>query len=198
MFLYGLKILLQTEPDLQLVGTAQTGAEALQKMRELTPDVALVNLRIKWLGDEAQPSMASGLRTIQKIAERHPQTPILVVSSYMEQRWVVQAMNAGAKGFLAKESDTRDIVAAIRATHRGRVVLTAEQMAWLRQTHDLLTEREQEVLVLMAEGIDDAELAARLQIKITTVRKHVENLRTKLQARNRLEAVIIATRRGFL
>ena len=197
-FLRGVEGLLALEPDIELVGKAGNGSEALRQALSLRPDVILVDLRLCWDEQDEKPTQDDGLRAIQALARNCPQARIVVISSFWEQRWVVQAMDAGAHGYLAKETSAEQIVAAIRTVARGGVVLTAEQLAWLREPVEPLTPREREVLALLCEGYSDAEIGRRLGIASRTASKHVENIRDKLEASSRWEAVIEARRRGLI
>lgn len=197
-FLRGVESLLALEPGIELVGKAGNGSEALRQARGLHPDVILADLRLCWDERVEKPTQADGLRTIQALARCCPQAWIVVISSFWEQRWVVQAMDAGAQGYLAKEASAEQIVAAIRTVAQRGVVLTAEQFSWLREPVESLTPREREVLTLLAEGYSDAEIGRRLGIASRTASKHVENIREKLEAGSRWEAVATARRRGLI
>ena len=198
MFLYGIEALLRMEPDITILSTAETGAQAVRRAVDLRPDVVLVDLRIKWLENDPHPEITSGIRTIRELLQQIPDLAILVITSFAEKRWLVQAMDAGATGLLAKECEPYEIVIAIREVYRGRTVLTGEQLRWLREIQGLLTTREKEVLKLVIQGLDDQKIANSLRVKTSTVRKHVENLRTKLHARNRLEIVIYTMQKGLV
>jgi DNA-binding NarL/FixJ family response regulator len=197
-FLRGLEILLATEVDLELAGVARSGAEAVTRARRLQPDVVLMDLRLAWDSAAARAAQEDGLRAIREMAEHWPQMAIVVISSFSERRWVALAMDAGAKGFLPKEAPPEAIMAAVRTAAGGGVVLTPEQFGWLRNPAEPLTGREKEVLALLAQGQSDKEMAHDLGITVGTASKHVENIREKLGASSRGEAVARAREQGLI
>ena len=197
-FLRGIESLLARESDLQVVDAAQCGATAVEKAKTLRPHVLLADLRLSWEGRGERPTQETGLRMIRRINQIDPQVKVLVLSGSSERRWVVQAMNAGAQGYLAKESSGEQIIRGIRVVAAGGIALTAEQLAWLRQPGEQLTQREMEVLMFLAEGKSDAEIGRALYIATRTASKHVENIRDKLGAGSRWEAVVVARRLGLI
>ena len=197
-FLRGIESILALEEDLMLIGKAHFGQEAARQIAMLRPDVILMDLRLRWNASTDFPSQADGIQTLSETIRRWPKARIIVISSFSERRWVVQAVDAGAQGYLPKELSAEQMIIAIRAVARGDVALSAEQLRWLRDSVDPLTRREKEVLALLAEGKSDAEIASQLGIATRTASKHVENLRDKLEARSRWEAVIEARRRGLI
>lgn len=198
-FLRGLSSLLALEPDLEMMVTAGSGVEAVEQTRILLPDVVLLDLRLAWeKGDTHRPSQADGLRTIREVLAVHRDASLIVISAFSERRWLVEAMDAGARGYLPKEARGEEILAAIRVVAQGGVALTPEQLAWLRVSANPLTIREKEVLALLAEGKSDAEIARRLSIATATASKHVENIRQKLGASSRGEAVVMARHQGLM
>ena len=197
-FLHGIESLLALEPDMQLVGKAHCGWEALDKACSLNPDIVLADLRLSWQEQRERPTQAAGLRMIQEITDVCPQVKIIVISSFSERRWVVQAINAGAQGYLPKEASVEMILSAVRTAARGGVVLSAEQLAWLRSPGESLTPREREVLALVAEGKSDGEIGYQLGIAMSTASKHVENIRDKMDVSSRGEAVAEARKKGLL
>lgn len=197
-FLRGLGGLLATEADLEIVGVARGGAEAVAQARRLQPDVALMDLRLTWDSGSARATQEDGLRAIREIARQWPQLAIVVISSFSERRWVAMAIDAGAKGFLPKEAPPEAIMAAVRMAVRGGMVLTPEQFGWLRDAVEPLTGRERDVLALLAQGQSDKEIAHELGITVGTASKHVENIREKLGASSRGEAVARAREQGLV
>ena len=197
-FLHGIESLLALEPDMQLVGKAHCGWEALDKACSLNPDIVLADLRLSWQEQRERPTQAAGLRTIREITHACPQVKIIVISSFSERRWVVQAINAGAQGYLPKEASAAEIIAAIRTGAAGGVVFSAEQLAWLRSPGEVLTRREKQVLALLAEGKSDGEIGYQLGIAMSTASKHVENIRDKMDVSSRGEAVAEARKKGLL
>ncbi len=197
-FLHGIQSLLALEPDLQLVGKAHCGAEAVEKTCALNPDIVLADLRLCWRDSLERPTHAAGLRMIREITNACPQTKVVMISSFAERRCLVNAVNAGAQGYLPKESSVDTILDAIRIAAQGGVVLTSKQLAWLQTPLETLTPREKQVLALLAEGKSDAQIGLQLGIAMGTASKHVENIRDKLEVSSRGEAVAEARRKGLL
>ena len=197
-FLHGIESLLALEPDLQLVGKARCGQEAVDKACALKPDMALADLRLCWRTRRERPNQEAGLRMIREIVNACPSVKVVVISSFSERRWVVQAVSAGAQVYLPKEASVETILSAIRRASQGGIVLTQEQLTWLRDPEENLTSREREVLVLLAEGKSDAQIALQLGIAMSTASKHVENIRDKMDVSSRGEAVAVARDKGLL
>lgn len=197
MFLRGLASILALEPAIELIGTAHEGEQAVEVAQLLTPDVIILDLRLAWNSSDERPSQAAGLRALRQFAANVPDAAVIVMSSFAERRWVVQAMDAGASGFLPKEASVDELVAAIHTAARGGVVLTAEQLRWLREPLDPLTPREREVLALLAQGKSDGEIALALGVAVRTASKHVENIRQKVGASSRGEAVALTLEKGL-
>lgn len=197
-FLRGIESLIALEPDMELVGKAHSGAVALDMVGVLNPTVVLADLRLSWQGGRERPTQGAGVRMIREIKELCPQIKTIVISSFAERRCVVRAIGAGAQGYLSKEASVEAILSAIRTAARGGVVLTHEQLTWLQDPVEALTPREKEVLVLVAEGRGDAEIARDLNIAVGTASKHVENIRRKVDANSRTEAVAEARRMGLI
>lgn len=197
-FLHGLERVLEFEPGITIVGTATCGDEAVAQAARLAPDVVLLDLRITWQGNDAPPAQEKGLRAIREIKAKAHARSIVVLTSHTERKWVIQVVEAGASGFVSKDAPSDEIAAAVRTAARGGVVLTAEQLEWVRDNADLLTAREKEVLALLDQGLSDIEIAQRLHIERGTASKHVENIRQKLEARSRSEAVALARQRGLI
>ena len=196
-FLHGVASLIALERDMVLAGLAGNGQDALVMARTVEPDVILMDLRIPWTTG-APSSQLVGLKTIEAFQSLNGEVPIVVISSFSERRWLVQAMDAGAQGYLSKEISADEVIASLRAATAGELVLTAEQRAWRQESKRVLTPREQQVLHLLAEGKSDADIADRLLISPKTARKHTENIRHKLGVSSRGEAVAEARRRGLL
>ncbi len=197
-FLRGLRSYLVQESDLEIVGMAHSGQEAVAQTRLLLPDVVLMDLRLVWQTKVEPSKEETGLRAIQEVLAARAQARVIVISSRDERRWVVQALDAGARGYLSKDAALDEIIAAIRTVARGGVALSAEQLGWLRGPAEPLTEREREVLALLAQGQGDKEIAQRLGISAGTASKHVENIREKLGASSRGEAVARAREQGLI
>lgn len=195
----GLRMILGSEPGLDVVGEAADGQEALTSVATLDPDVVLLDLRMPVL---------DGISTTRELVARGVRARVLVLTTFDTDRNVVDALQAGAIGFLLKDAPADQLVAAIRAAATGDAVLAptvarrvTEELARRRTPDgiarlDVLTERERDVLGRMAEGLSNAEIAQRLFISEGTVKTHVARILQKLGVRDRLQAVVLAYRAG--
>ncbi len=181
---WGFRVLLAEQPWVERCLAARTSEEALVVTRKLRPDVALVDL---FLGGE------SGAELCGEIIQASPGTRVLLISG-AGRMTASAARAAGASGFISKESDAREVVAAVRAVALGMTLFAPRA----QQPDPLLTEREREVLALIAAGSTNREIAAKLYLSPHTVKEHTSALYRKLQARNRAEAVQRAQRIGLL
>jgi len=186
----GIKFTLLTTDDIELVGEAHDGEEALRLCQQVQPDVVLMDLMM--------PGM-DGVATTQAIRERCPEVQILVLTSFHDEDLVPRAMQAGAIGYLLKGVPNQQLVDAIRAAHAGQPTLAKEAIADLVQAAapspklgDDLNKREREVLALLAQGLSNKEIAERLFVSVATVKYHVRVLLSKLGASTRAEAVALA------
>jgi len=192
----GIAFSLQAFKDLELVGEAPNGEIALQLCDELEPDVVLMDMQM--------PGM-DGVQTTQAILEKHPRVQILALTSFYDKNLVKRAIQAGAGGYLVKGVSARELAEAIRLAHSGNTILSQEASQMLIQTDDQpfkvgsdLTERELEVLPLLASGMSNAEIAQQLTISISTTKHHVRAILSKLGAANRAEAVSIAMQHDLI
>lgn len=195
---HGLRALITTEPDLELVGEACDGVEAIELTAKLRPDVILM--------DMAMPRK-TGLEAIQDIMRSNPQARILVLTSFAEDEQVFPAIKAGATGYLLKDTAPRELLQAIRDVQRGEVSLhptiARKLVGELKRPADLppaeepLTEREVQVLALVARGLSNQEIADKLFIGERTVRTHISNILGKLHLANRTQAALYAHREGL-
>jgi NarL family two-component system response regulator LiaR len=188
----GLTAFLMVYEDLELVGEANDGMEALRLCERLRPDVILMDL--------VMPRM-DGATATRAIRERYPDIQVLILTSFKEENLVQEALKAGAIGYLLKNVTSDELVHAIRSAHRGRPTFAPEAAQALihAATHngmpalgDDLTERERDVLNLMARGLDNSEIANILIVSRSTVKFHVSNILSKLHASSRTEAVAVA------
>jgi two-component system response regulator DesR len=181
---WGFRVLLAEQPWVERCLAARSGAEALSLVQRLRPDVALVDL---FLAGE------SGAELCHSIREASPETRVLLISGAGRMA-PAAARAAGASGFISKESDAREVVAAVRAVGRGMTMFAPKT----EQPEPLLTEREREVLELIAAGSTNREIAEKLYLSPYTVKEHTSALYRKLGARNRAGAVLRAQRIGLL
>jgi two-component system, NarL family, response regulator LiaR len=186
----GIRFSLLAFDDLEFVGEAQSGEEALRRCGELRPDVVLMDL--------AMPGM-DGVETTQALLARQPQVQVLVLSSFHDPEMVQRAMQAGAIGYLVKGVSAERLVQAIREAYAGRPTLAPEAVqALVRRPAPApglgsdLTEREREVLALLADGLTNLEIGRRLTVSVSTVKYHLRGIYSKLGAANRAEAVALA------
>ena len=194
----GIRALLSTEPDLEVVGEASDGAEALAQAQALQPDVILMDLVMPRL---------DGIEATRQVTTRQPGVRVLVLTSFAADDKVFPAIKAGALGYILKDSGPDDLVRAIRQVHRGEPSLEPEiarrmlfELAHPPQqppTPDPLTERELEVLRLIAQGKSNREIAADLVLAELTVRTHVSNVLGKLHLASRTQAALYALRQGL-
>jgi len=195
----GIKALLATEKDMQVVGEAENGAEAVEKAASLSPDVVLMDL--------VMPEM-DGIEATRRITAAQQETKILVLTSFAADDKVFPAVKAGALGYLLKDSTPEQLLEAIRQVHRGepslepsiaRKVLQELSHAGEagRQTTEPLTERELDVLRLIAQGMSNKEIAAKIFVAEWSVRSHVSNILGKLHLASRTQAALYALRSGI-
>jgi NarL family two-component system response regulator LiaR len=194
----GLRALLATEPGIELVGEANDGSQTVSKVHALRPDVILL--------DMAMPNM-DGLEAIVKIRKDWPEAKIIVLSSFSEDEKVFSAIRSGALGYLLKESSPQDLLQAIYCVARGegflspsiasKVMRKIELPSKLTGTKDPLTEREVEILQLVAQGLTNDEIAKKLAVSEKTVRTHVSHILAKLQLANRTLAALYALKEGL-
>jgi DNA-binding NarL/FixJ family response regulator len=190
----GLRGMVAAEQDLEVVGEAATGGEALALVPRVRPDVALVDLRMPEL---------DGVATIRALRERHPDVRVLVLTTFDSDRDVVSAIEAGATGYLLKDAPRAELFRAIRAAARGEAVLApaaaTRLVGQLRQpATPPLTARELQVLRLIAKGATNREVATRLHVSEATVKTHLVHAFGKLGVSDRTAAVAVALERGLL
>lgn len=192
----GLRFFVKSFDDLEMVGEAASGAEAIEFCRQLQPDVVVM--------DMVMPGI-DGAETTADIRQRWPHIQVIALTSFQEDNLVERALQAGAIGYLLKNVSAQDLAQAIRAASAGRSTLAQEAadalVAATRQKADIasdLTERETEVLGLLGEGLTNAQIAERLVVSQATVKFHVRNILSKLGAANRNEATALAWQYGLL
>lgn len=192
----GLRMLLALDPELEIAGEAADGAEAVQIARALRPDVVLMDILM--------PVM-DGIAATTAIRRELPDTEVLALTSALDDDVVVGAVRAGAIGYLLKNTDAEDVIKAIKAAAAGQVQLSPEAAGLLiREIHptqatgaEPLTDRETDVLRLLARGLANKEIARELQIGEKTVKTHVSNILAKLGVQSRTQAALQAGRMGL-
>lgn len=194
----GLRALIATEPDMVIVGEATDGESAITAYRDLKPDVTLL--------DMVMPRM-DGVDAIRHIKDEFPNARILVLTSFAEDEMVFPAIKSGALGYLLKDSSPEELIRAIRNVNRGeaslhptiarRLIQELSQPTTLPPTPEPLTERELEVLKLVARGYPNEEIAEKLIVSERTARGHVSSILSKLHLANRTQAALFALREGI-
>lgn len=194
----GIKSLLAEESDIEVVGEAINGKDALQQVAQLHPDVILMDL--------VMPEM-NGVEAIQRITATYSDARILVMTSFAADDKVFPSIKAGALGYLLKDSDPEDLIRMIHQVYRGelsihpaiarKVIQELNRPPEEPLTPDPLTEREVEILQLLAQGVENKEIARRLVLREATVRTHVSNILSKLHLANRVQATLYALRKGI-
>jgi DNA-binding NarL/FixJ family response regulator len=198
----GLRMLLQAQPDMEIVGEVDTGRAAIAQAKELAPDVVLMDISL--------PDM-DGFEATRQIKRALPNTAILALTMHESDEYFFRMLDAGASGYVPKKAAPTDLVSAIRVVRDGGVFLYPSVAKALvrdymgrvaegseRETFDGLTEREQEVLKLIADGLTNQEIADKLTISVKTVERHRANIMGKLNLHNRTELVKYAIRKGMI
>jgi DNA-binding NarL/FixJ family response regulator len=199
----GFRLFLETQPELDVVGEAGDGEEAIERVRDLRPDVVLMDIRM--------PKM-DGIEATARLMRVEPAPRVLVLTTFDLDEYVFGALRAGAAGFLLKDASRERLVEAIRVVHNGEALLSpsitrrliedfAARTDPIQPPTDLLAEltpREREVLVLVAHGHSNSEIAARLVITDATVKSHVGAILLKLGLRDRVQAVVFAYEHGIV
>jgi NarL family two-component system response regulator LiaR len=193
----GVRTFISVHDDLELVGEAGNGEEAIEQCAALSPDVILMDMKMP---------LMDGPTAIEQIRERFPAVHIVALTSFDDEGLAQRALEAGAIGYLFKDVDEEDLMAAIRFASQGRGVVVPSAMQALvarslneDQTYSVdLTDREQTTLELVARGLTNPQIANELMISISTVNFHVHNVLDKLGAKTRTEAVVTASREGLI
>jgi NarL family two-component system response regulator YdfI len=198
----GLRLILETEQGFEIAAEASDGAEAVRLCAELHPDVVLMDLRM--------PGM-DGLTAIEKLRIEQPQIAVVILTTYNEDDLMLRGLQAGARGYLLKDTDRESLFATIRAAARGETLLKPEIMARVLSRAGInpittnnntatsdLTEREHEVLEAVARGERSKEIAVRLGISERTVKAHLASIYNKLRVDSRAAAIAVAAQKGLL
>jgi DNA-binding NarL/FixJ family response regulator len=195
----GLKAVLSREPDFKVVGEASDGSEGVKKALELKPDVVLMDIQMPY----------SGLQATMDITQALPDTKILIITVSETESDLVEAVKSGARGYLLKGMDARELVAAVRTVASGGAIFTPSIAAKLlddfkadlnkNSTDEVnLTSREMDVLALVANGSSNKEIAKKLSVSEPTVKAHLRNILSKLHMKNRSQAAVYASQRRWL
>ena len=182
-------------PDLELIGEAENGAEAVVRCGLLKPDVILMDLIMPGI---------DGVTATRQIKEKFPDVKVIALTSFQEDDLVQGALQAGAIGYLMKNVTPRELAAAIRTAYQGKMTLSPEAAQILVQSRtklqefEELTDREREVLKLMVDGLNNTEIADRLTISLSTVKYHISNILGKLGVENRVSAVTLAIQKKLI
>jgi DNA-binding NarL/FixJ family response regulator len=197
----GLRLILESHPDIEVVGEAADGEEALHAVRRNQPDVVLMDIRMPRL---------DGIAATRTLIEERPAVRVLVVTTFDADHYVYEALRAGASGFILKDSSPEQLVAAVRLIAAGDALLAPARTRRLIEAQvrpqpsidtdavRALTDREREVLVLMARGLDNNQIGGELHVSEATVRTHVGHVLSKLDARSRVQAVVVAYESGLV
>ena len=191
LFREGIASLVGTQPDMAIIGEASSGLEAIDRFRELRPDVTLMDLRMANL---------DGIEAITRIIGEFPEAKIIVLTTYSGDAQIVRALKAGAHGYLLKGLLRTELLDTIRAVHQGRKRVSPEVASQVAEyaIDGALTSREVDVLRLIAQGNANKIVADRLSVTEDTVKAHVRSILSKLGANDRTHAVTIALRRGII
>jgi NarL family two-component system response regulator LiaR len=194
----GVSSYLSAQPDIEVIGEADNGRTGVELALELRPDIILMDLVMKEM---------DGIEATRQIIEMWPEAKIIIVTSFLDDEKVYPALEAGATSYMLKTSKASEIANAVRVTYSGQPVLepevTGKMMMKMRQKnhqfpHEELTDRELEVLKLLAEGKTNQDIADELFIALKTVKTHVSNILSKLQVQDRTQAVIYAFRHSIV
>ncbi|MFD2445095.1 response regulator [Bacillus sp. CGMCC 1.16607] len=194
----GVSSYLSAQSDIEVVGEADNGRRGVELALELRPDIILMDLVMKEM---------DGIEATRQIIEQWPEAKVIIVTSFLDDEKVYPALEAGATSYMLKTSKAGDIANAVRDTYHGQSVLepevTGKMMLKMRQKtvhlpHEELTSRELEILLLMAEGKTNQEIADELFIALKTVKTHVSNILSKLQVQDRTQAVIYAFKHSLV
>ncbi len=195
----GIGSMLKRQPDFRIVGEACNGLEAVEKARELSPDVVLMDLRMPEL---------DGVEAIKRIKEEKPEVKFIILTTYSDDEYIFKGIAAGARAYLLKDAPRDELFKAIRAVSRGESLIqpivasrVLDKLAELSRKTPLaetLSEREVEVLRLMASGESNKDIADKLSITQSTVKTHITSIFQKLNVTTRTEAVTTALKRGII
>jgi two-component system, NarL family, response regulator NreC len=198
----GLRALVEKQPDMAVIGEAADGRDTIRMAEEQSPDVIIMDI--------AMPNM-NGIEATRRILASNPRAAVLILSMHQDESYVLRSLKAGARGYLLKDSVRSDVIEAIRAVVQGRSFLTRKvsrilqedyvremERRGLEDSYDLLTDREREILQLVAEGRTNKEVASMLNISLTTVETHRTHILQKLNLHSIPELILYAVRKGII
>jgi len=198
----GLRLLLERQPNIEVVGEAENGRELVELATTLTPDIAVVDI--------AMPNL-NGIEATRQIVAKQPRLSVVILSMYSDETYVMRALEAGARAFLLKDSAIADLTGAVEAVSQGKAffspkisrILAEDYVRTLKQrnavdTYELLTPREREIIQLLAEGKTNKEVATLLNISVYTVETHRNRILQKLGLHNTAELVLYAVRKRII
>jgi DNA-binding NarL/FixJ family response regulator len=200
LFRKGLRALLASQPDVDVVGEATGGSEAITLAETLQPDIILMDLQMPG---------ATGIAATRQILDASPHIRILMVTLFQDDDSVFAALRAGARGYILKDADEAEMLRAVRAVNGGEAIFSpavaarlidffaAPRPALRPRAFPELTEREESILRLIAEGINNTDIATRLGLSLKTVRNHISNIFSKLQVADRAQAIVRAREAGL-
>jgi len=200
MFREGIRSLLEGYEDVEIVGEAAQGREAIEKVCQLAPQVVLMDIAMPVMG---------GLEATRRIQKESPNTRVLVLTQYEDSEYILSLLRAGARGYISKTATASELVSAIRAVHKGESFLYPSAATTLieeylmrvggeKNEYERLTDREREILQLVAEGHTNREIAESLFISVKTVLRHRTNIMEKLDFHNRTELIKYAISKGLI
>ena len=198
----GLRFLLERQPDIEVVGEAADGREAVSLAAEVDPDIIIMDIAMPLL---------NGIDATAQIVKRNPKVGVIILSMHSDEGYLVRILTAGAKGYLLKDSADADIVRAVQAVAQSKPFFSPQiaqalledymrqlQQQGLQDSHELLTDREKEILQLLAEGKSNKEVAALLNLSVYTVETHRANLMQRLNLHSTAEIVLYAVRKKII
>lgn len=194
----GVRAMLETHDDIEIVGEASEGKEAIEKTKELSPDVVVMDIAMAGM---------DGLEATRRITKKHPSVKVLVLTQHDNREYIISAIKAGAAGYVPKRALGADLVSAIRTVRRGESFLYPSAAAALindylhqveEEPYDRLTAREREILKLIADGHTSREIAEMLYLSLKTVLGHRTKIMDKLDIHNRTELIKYAMRKGLV
>jgi DNA-binding NarL/FixJ family response regulator len=202
MMRQGLRHILESHPEFDIIAEASSGIEAVEMARSLKPDIAIVDVGMKEL---------NGIEATSQILRHSPQTAVLILSMYSDERYVVRAVKAGARGYVLKNSAGDELIEALHNVQKGMAFFSPEvaqifqegfqrfgQSGTVRDRYELLTDRERQIYQLLAEGNSNKDIAHRLNLSLHTVETHRWRIMEKLDLHSTAELVLSAVRRGMV